>query len=208
MISQVRDPQAAQLLAQRVLLRLQQPMRFKRVRFVANASIGIAVAEPGQASETLLENAVMAMYAAKQSGSGRFVVYEPRMRQRLEEQHQLHQELRRGLDRGGIRAWLQPILSAAHGGVIGFEALARWQHPQRGLLLPNVFVPPAEEARLLPELDAAVMLDACSQIGSWPCSRDGLPPRLSVNVSALSLANPELQHHIRTSLERNPSGDR
>ncbi len=202
MITQVRDPASAQGMALRILERLRQPMRFKEVRFTANASIGIAVAEPGQASETLLENADMAMYAAKQSGSGRFVVFEPPMRQRLEEQHRLQQELRLGLDRGEIRAWLQPIFSAAHGGLIGFEALARWQHPQRGLLTPNLFVPAAEEARLLPELDAAVMLDACTEIGSWPCTRDGLAPHLSVNVSALSLADPQLQSRIRSSLER------
>lgn len=202
MITQVRDPAAAQVMARRILQKLQQPMRFKGVRFVANASIGIAVAEPGQSSETLLENADMAMYAAKQSGSGCFVVYEPVMRQRLEEQHRLQQELRLGLARGEIRAWLQPILSAAHGGVIGFEALARWQHPQRGLLMPNVFVPPAEEARLIPELDAAVMLDACTQIGSWSCCLDGMAPRLSVNVSAQSLADPLLPSRIRNSLER------
>lgn len=202
MVTQVRDPASAQLMARRILERLRQPMHFKGVRFVANASIGIAMAETGQASETLLENADMAMYAAKQSGSGRFVVYDPLMRQRLAEQHRLQEELRLGLARGEIRAWLQPILSSAHGGVIGFEALARWQHPERGLLTPNVFVPPAEEARLLPELDAAVMLDACMQIGSWPCSLEGLAPRLSVNVSALSLLDPQLQNRIRTSLER------
>lgn len=202
MITQVRDPASAEVMAKRILERLQQPMRFKRVRFCANASIGIAVADPGQTAETLLENADMAMYAAKQRGAGRFVFYEPGMRQRLEEQHQLQQELRLGLTRGEIRAWLQPILSAAHGGVIGFEALARWQHPQRGLLTPNVFVPAAEEARLLPELDAAVMLDACTQIGAWPCSLEGLAPRLSVNISARSLADPQLQSRIRESLTR------
>ena len=209
MISQVRDPESAQRLARRILERLQQPMRFKGVRFSANASIGIAVAEPGQASETLLENADMAMYAAKQSGAGRFVVFEQAMRQRLEEQHRLQQELRLGLSRGEIRAWLQPILAAGHGGVIGFEALARWQHPQRGLLMPNLFVPAAEEARLLPELDAAVMLDACTQIGSWPCCAEGMTPRLSVNVSARSLADPALHERIAGSLARSGfPGDR
>ena len=202
MISQVRDPAAAEVLARRILVRLRQPMRFKGARFSANASIGIALAEPGQAPETLLENADMAMYAAKQSGSGRFLVYEPWMRQRLEGQHRLQQELQLGLERGEIRAWLQPVFSAAHGGLIGFEALARWQHPQRGLLTPNEFVSAASEARLLPDLDAVVMLDACTQIGSWPCSRDGLAPRLSVNVSAQSLADPQLQGRIRSCLER------
>jgi diguanylate cyclase (GGDEF)-like protein len=209
MISQVRDPVAAQLLARRILERLQQPMLFRGVRFVVTASIGIAVGEAGQASETLLENADMAMYAAKQKGAGRVVVYEAGMRMRLEEQNGLQQELRLALARGEIKAWLQPILSAAHGGVVGFEALARWQHPQRGLLTPNVFVPAAEEARLLPELDAAVMRDACTQIGSWPCSLEGLAPRLSVNVSALSLADPELESRIRASLAQSGfPGDR
>jgi len=202
MISQVRDAAAAQLLAGRLLERLRQPMRFKAVRFAANASIGIALAEPGQSSEALLENADMAMYAAKQAGAGRFVMFESAMRERLEEQHRLQQELRLGLAHGEIRAWLQPIVSAVHGGVIGFEALARWQHPRRGLLTPNLFVPSAEEARLLPQLDAAVMLDACTQIGSWPSSVDGLAPRLSVNLSALSLADPELHSRIRISLAR------
>ncbi|MEB3333272.1 MAG: diguanylate cyclase, partial [Synechococcaceae cyanobacterium] len=140
MISVLRNRAAARKLAERILQRLQQPLLFNGNSFSAAASIGIAMAEPQQQPETLLENADLAMYAAKQRGRGLCVVYEPLMRERLATQHRLQQELRQGLARGELCAWFQPIIAAAHGGVVGFEALARWSHPQRGLVLPGEFV--------------------------------------------------------------------
>jgi EAL domain-containing protein (putative c-di-GMP-specific phosphodiesterase class I) len=176
-------------------------MSLNNATFQLSASIGMAIAEAGNVSETLLENADMAMYAAKELGKNQVVGYSPSMRERLEIRHRLQQELREGLARGEIRAWLQPIVSTAHGAVIGFEALARWQHPSCGLLTPDRFIPAAQEAGLLVELDMAVMTDACSQIGAWPSTRQGMAGRLSVNISAVSLAQPDLFGRLERSLQ-------
>ena len=99
-----------------------------------------------------------------------------------------------------LRAWLQPIVSAAHGGVVGFEALVRWDHPQRGALSPEQFLEAAEEAGLLRQIDDAVLRDACLQISAWATSRSGMTPRLSVNLSASSLADPQLKNRVQQML--------
>jgi diguanylate cyclase (GGDEF)-like protein len=201
LISLVQSLEDASRLAARILASMNQSMRVNNATFQLSASIGMAIAEAGNVSETLLENADMAMYTAKQLGKNQVVGYSPSMRERLEIRHRLQQELREGLANGEIRAWLQPIVSAAHGAVIGFEALVRWQHPRCGLLTPERFIPVAQEAGLLFDLDMAVMADACSRIGAWPSTRQGMAGRLSVNLSAVSLAQPDLFGHLERSLQ-------
>jgi diguanylate cyclase (GGDEF)-like protein len=196
MIVTLRGAEDAERLALRILERLQEPIQSQGIPMPSAASIGIAMAEPGDTPDTLLDNADLAMYAAKQQGRGRFAHYHRSLRERLEERHRLQEELRLGLSCGQLRAWFQPIVSSVHGGVVGFEALARWHHPQRGLLLPDRFIDRAEEAGLLREMDAAVMTDACHQISRWGTSLSGMTPRLSINISATSLADPELKQRV------------
>lgn len=200
-ISLVQTLDDARRLAARILTSMVQPMPFQNASFQLSASIGIAMAESGNVSETLLENADMAMYAAKGLGKNQAVIYDPEMRRQLEAQHRLQQDLREGLARGEVRAWLQPIVSAAHGAVVGFEALARWHHPTLGILPPEYFLPAAQEAGLLFELDVTVMADACSQVGTWPSTEQGLAGRLSVNLSAVSLGMPDLYARIERVLQ-------
>lgn len=180
---------------------MSQPMHVQDAVFQLSASIGVAIAESGNVTETLLENADMAMYGAKELGKNQFVVYQPTMRAKVEARHRLQQELREGLVRGEVKAWLQPIVSAAHGGVVGFEALARWHHPRLGLLPPESFLADAHEAGLMCELDLTVMADACSQIGGWPSTLQGLAGRLSVNISAVSLAQIDLYARLERNLQ-------
>lgn len=192
----------AERLATRILDALRESLQSQGMAIAsAAASIGIAVAEAGDTPDTLLDNADMAMYAAKQRGRGRCARYLPSMREQLAERHRLEEELRQGLAGDQMRAWLQPIVSTAHGGVVGFEALVRWQHPQRGLLSPDRFLAVAEEADLLRDIDAAVLSDACIQVSRWQTSRKGLLPRLSVNVSAVSLADRRLHERVSRTLE-------
>jgi diguanylate cyclase (GGDEF)-like protein len=199
-VAEVREQSDALALASRVLEQLQRPLLVQGRELPSSGSIGIALAEAGDDPERLLANADLAMYSVKQKGVGRFACFDASLREQLQERAQIEEELRAGLAAGEIRAWFQPILSAVHGTVVGFEALARWQHPHRGLLAPAVFIPIAEEAGLLRELDAAVLNDACLQIGGWNRGLDGLLPRLSVNISATSLADPLLSRRVREVL--------
>jgi diguanylate cyclase (GGDEF)-like protein len=200
MILSLDEPADAEQLSARILDHLETALQNLGIGFGMSASIGIALAEAGDTPETLVDNADMAMYAAKQQGRNRFARYHAGMRKRLEERHQLREELRDGLLRNELRAWLQPIVSTAHGGVVGFEALARWQHPRRGTLFPDQFLGVAEEGQLLRLVDVAVLRDACAGVCGWDTSLDGIPPRLSVNISAVSLADPCLSDRVKQVL--------
>ncbi|MCS5700460.1 bifunctional diguanylate cyclase/phosphodiesterase [Cyanobium sp. FGCU-52] len=208
MISQLAEAGEAEQIATRVLGVLLRACRSPEVPFPLIASIGIALAEPEDTPDTLIENADLAMYAAKQQGRGRFASYRRSLRDRLEQRHRLQEELRRALADDQLRAWFQPVISSAHGAVVGFEALVRWQHPERGLLPPDDFLDVAEDCGLLRAIDTVILRDACRQISGWASSRDGLIPRLSVNVSAASLADPRLKDDVLHVLQESgfPAG--
>jgi diguanylate cyclase (GGDEF)-like protein len=208
MISQLAEAGEAEQIATRVLGVLLRACRSPEVPFPLTASIGIALAEPEDTPDTLIENADLAMYAAKQQGRGRFASYRRSLRDRLEQRHRLQEELRRALADDQLRAWFQPVISSAHGAVVGFEALVRWQHPERGLLPPDDFLDVAEDCGLLRAIDTVILRDACRQISGWASSRDGLIPRLSVNVSAASLADPRLKDDVQRVLQESgfPAG--
>ena len=201
-VAEVRTQADAIALAGRILEQLQLPLQVQGRELPSSGSIGIAIADPGDDPETLLANADLAMYSVKQQGSGRFACFDSSLREQLQERARIEEELRTALPAGEIQAWFQPIISAVHGTVVGFEALARWQHQQRGLLAPAIFITIAEDAGLLRDLDAAVLRDACQQIGSWSALSAGLIPRLSVNISATSLADPLLSLRVREVLAR------
>ncbi|MEB3200811.1 MAG: bifunctional diguanylate cyclase/phosphodiesterase [Synechococcaceae cyanobacterium] len=192
-------------LAGRILWHMHhQPLRVGGRRLPSSASIGIALATADDTPETLLENADLAMYSIKERRAGGYACFDQTMRQQVRERARLEAELREGLPRGQVLAHFQPIVSAAHGGVVGFEALARWQHPRHGLLSPERFIGVAEEAGLLRELDTVVMESACRQIGRWSSAREGILPRLSINIAATSLADPMLSERIRAMLADSP----
>ena len=202
MVLMLKNPSDAEQLAARILKHLETALPNQGFGFRMSASIGIALADANDTPEMLLDNADMAMYRAKQQGRNGFARYERSMRQHLEERHQVQEELRQGLTNHQLRAWLQPIVSAAHGGVVGFEALARWQHPRRGTLTPDQFLGVAEEGGLLQQIDAAVLRDACTGISRWDTTLTGIAPRLSVNLSATSLADPCLLDQLEQVLQQ------
>jgi diguanylate cyclase (GGDEF)-like protein len=201
MVCQLAEPGEAEQIATRVLGVLLRACRSPEVPFPLTASIGIALAEPEDTPDTLIENADLAMYAAKQQGRGRFASYCRSLRDRLEQRHRLQEELRQALADDQLKAWFQPVISSAHGAVVGFEALVRWQHPARGLLSPEDFLDVAEDCGMLRAIDAVILRDACRQISGWASCRDGIIPRLSVNVSAASLADPRLTNDVLRVLQ-------
>ncbi len=145
-----------------------------------NASIGVAISpEDGPDVQHLLRSADAAMYRAKARGGGRVETFTRLLGQEVTRRHQLEVELRRGLRTGQLRLLFQPYRELVSGRLVGYEALVRWDHPHRGLILPHDFLPLAEESGLIDAIDRWVLGEACRHARQWP------PPLLvSVNVSA------------------------
>jgi len=155
------------------------------------ASIGVRRVEGRQADpEELLRDADAAMYAAKETGRNRHVVFHPLVRDRAVERLRLDTGMHRALDADELHVEYQPIVDLATGEMRGAEALVRWQHPDRGLLLPDQFLPILAETPLLAGLDEVVVHAAAEQLAFWQA--DGLDIHLGVNLSAASLDRPDL----------------
>ena len=139
--------------------------------------------------ESLLRDADAAMYRAKERGRGRYELFDERMRATVLGRMRTETELRHALDRDEMRVHYQPIVDVQTGDCIAVEALARWEHPRRGLLLPAEFIPVAEETGLITALGHWVLDAACRQGAGWQ-ARFGADLQLCVNVSGQQLATP------------------
>jgi diguanylate cyclase (GGDEF)-like protein/PAS domain S-box-containing protein len=197
-------PRAAELVAQRILKALSEPIGVGENQVPIRASIGIAFAEPGQHSpDTLLRNADLAMYMAKGNGKGRFEYFQRDMHEQAIKRLHVEAELRHALDAGELEVFFQPIVESATGAMIGAEALVRWRHPERGLVPPFEFIPVAESTGLIVPLDNFVLLEACRQIQTW--AEDGLVKDtfyVSVNVSAVQLLDEGIITDVIRALEQ------
>ncbi|MFM7265058.1 MAG: putative bifunctional diguanylate cyclase/phosphodiesterase [Cyanobium sp.] len=182
----------AKELAGRVIAAIEQPMRLVGRGVRHSASVGIAFAEVGDDAERLIENADLAMYAAKDRGRGRCIVYDVALRQRAMERAAVEAELRRALSEGEMVPYFQPIIHQREGRVVGFEALARWQHPERGVLPPSVFLAVAQETGQIIEIDRQILARACRAVAHWQSLDPERGLTVSVNVSGLTLADPSL----------------
>jgi predicted signal transduction protein with EAL and GGDEF domain len=149
--------------------------------------MGIAVyPEDGDDSETLIKNADIAMYHAKDEGRGGFQFFTQEMNARLLEGQAVERSLRTALNRGEFLLYYQPKVDLATGRMIGAEALLRWQHPDRGLLGPARFVSIAEDCGLIVPIGQWVLREACRQSRAWQAA--GLEPvPVAVNISAIEL---------------------
>jgi diguanylate cyclase (GGDEF)-like protein/PAS domain S-box-containing protein len=163
----------------RILRDLREPFPLAGQEVYATVSIGIAPGSPEDSAEDLLRDADTAMYRAKERGRNTTEIFDQDMHARAVARLALETDLRKALDRGEFRVYYQPIVSLSAGSIVGFEALVRWQHPQRGLVSPNDFIPLAEETGLVVPLDLWVMGEACRQTRRW---RERWP-ELSVNVN-------------------------
>ena len=187
-------------LAERILKHLDQPWTIGGRVLHYSASIGVALAEASDRPQDLLDKADLAMYSLKQHTPGRYACFQPHMIDRARRRVDLETEIRSALRHDELITFFQPIISAVHGGVVGFEGLARWHHPGRGLLAPEHFIEVAEEAGLLRDLGARILHDACFQVTDWKCVQKGFSPRLSINLSAASLQDPALIERVADTL--------
>ena len=194
LLDDIRDPIDAVRVAERIQAVAAEPLQVGTEEVFASPSIGVAVsADEHRTADELLRDADLAMYRAKASGGGCYAVFDAEMHHAAVERLRLETELRRAMERREFRAWYQPIVSLDTRQVTGFEALVRWQHPDRGLLAPGAFLPVAEEIGLITQIDEWILSEACRQAREWQqASPDGRGPTLSVNLSAKSLGSPDL----------------
>ncbi len=189
--------------ATRIIEAMQSPITIDGLEISTHASLGIAVAEsPTMGVDELLRNADVAMYRAKGRGKGRYEVYEPNLDTSAMQRMELAADLRRALDRGEFDLQYQPIVSLDGGQVLAMEALLRWQHPQRGLLLPIECVPTAEETGLIVRIGRWVVEEACRKLRAWQDRHPGHRRlAVTVNVSARQLLDASFVQDVLGALE-------
>ncbi len=193
--------EGAEAVVGRILASLSKPFDLDGRETYVHASIGIALASPGQSTETLLLNADVAMYAAKTSGKARFAHYEPALHAVIKRRHDLALELEHAVERGEIEAVFQPIVSLRTGRVASFEALARWHHPREGVVAPEDFIPIAEEIGIMPTIGHEILRQACLAAKAWQESHpDQAEIGVSVNLSPAELSNGHLPDEIARTL--------
>jgi diguanylate cyclase (GGDEF)-like protein/PAS domain S-box-containing protein len=195
------DELRAQALAARLMDAVSKPIALAEREVVVTASVGIALMESElTTTETLLRDATAAMHRAKELGRGRTELYESATHDRAIRHLRVANDLRRALEREELRVHYQPIVQLEDGRVTGFEALARWHHPERGLVEPNDFIDLAEETGLVVPLGAWVLEEACRQAVRWHTA--GAAISMSVNLSPRQLAEPSLPHDVAQALAR------
>jgi diguanylate cyclase (GGDEF)-like protein len=190
----------AETLAQRIIEQVGRPQMLAGKLVSYSPSVGIAVGEPHDTAESLIENADMAMYKAKEQGRGCHASYDASMRELARGRAATETELRRAVRQGQIVAHFQPIVSTDGRRVVGFEALARWCHPSHGLLPPSAFVAVAEDTGLIIDIDRLILESTCATLGRWKQQFPHLQLRLSVNVSARSFMDPLLSERVARAL--------
>ncbi|NJL32934.1 MAG: EAL domain-containing protein [Chloroflexaceae bacterium] len=189
-------------LATRLLVDLRHPLLLDSQEVYINVSIGVAMNDRQSNDPTdLLHNANMAMFEAKARGRSQVVIYDEMLRHRARERLEVESELPQAIANGELYLLYQPIIDLTTSHLVGFEALVRWYHPQRGLLKPGRFIPIAEESHLITVLDRWVMLQACEQAAQWQAL---LPPNqpftLRVNISARELLHAGLVDRVAAIL--------
>ena len=191
----VEDIQMGQAtkLAQRIQQSLRDPFHLGIHEVFASVSIGIAFSEPSLNSpEDLLRNADIAMYKAKALGTNRYELFDKTLHTQVVNRLRLETDLHYSLERKEFRLHYQPIVSLINGRVVGFEALARWQHPQRGSVSPEEFIPLAEETGMIIPLGEWVLWEVCARLKQWQLQFNDPNLTVSVNISQKQLSQPRL----------------
>ncbi len=200
----VRGPKDATHAAERIQNGIARAFRLGETEIFVTVSIGIAISSGDhQLPEDLIRDADTAMYRAKAAGKARHELFDSRMHAQAMTMLQLENDLRRALERSEFEMHYQPIVLIERPQIVGFEALVRWRHPARGLVLPGEFIPIAEETGLIVPLGRWVLERACDDARAWQLEFPRDPPlTLSVNLSARQLVEVDLLDAIESVLKR------
>ncbi len=190
LLNGIQDADEAIGIADRIQAEMSKPFSLAEHRLLTTTSIGIALGSINyEWPEDILRDADMAMYQAKARGRARHEIFKIDLRTQLEERWQMESDLRYAIERAQFQLYYQPILSVANDRIVAVEALLRWEHPQHGLIDPEVFIPLAEEIGMISSVGAWVLQTACTQMVEWHATgNESL--RLSVNVSPFQLQQP------------------
>lgn len=195
------DETLVRQVAQRAIEVLHQPVELGAGGSVTvGASIGVSLGGPGDTGESILRDADTAMYAAKSVGGGRYHLFTPELRDAVMRSHEIEVDLRNAVRRGEISVVYQPVYDVVVGRITGCEALARWQHPRRGVVSPSLFIAVAEQSDLILELGEYILLTALAEAKTWPAQPGSQAPIVSVNVSLRQLIAPSFVEQVQRAL--------
>lgn len=184
-------------LANTIISALSQPYTIEGSRCIIGASVGIAISPfDGLTSEDLVRSADLALYAAKGAGRGRFQFFARDLQQAAEDRRILEEDLRDALSKDELTLSYQPIVNVKNNTVTGFEALMRWNHPERGPISPALFIPIAEDTNLIGPMGEWALQKACEDAANWPGNI-----RVAVNVSPIQFADDQLPNLVKQALK-------
>jgi len=194
---------AAMATANRLLSLVSKPLEVSAQHVSHTASVGIAIAHPGEVGALgLLGNADVALFAAKTQGRNRAVVFDDVLRLAIDERSDTEMMLRDALANGGLRLYYQPEIDMTTGKILGVEALIRCEHPERGIIPAGQFIAVAEETGLVVDLGRWVLEEACRQMQVWRDRYPGLDLLMRVNMSPAQLSSPGITEHISRCLRQ------
>ncbi|MCJ2049337.1 putative bifunctional diguanylate cyclase/phosphodiesterase, partial [Methylobacterium sp. J-070] len=192
LMRKVGDLRRVEALAERLIDAVRAPVSFGEQQMQVGLSIGIALAPAhGVDGETLFKRADLALYRAKAEGRNTYRVFEPAMDEVVAERRDLERDLRHAIEGGELTLYYQPQVTTSGGDLVGFEALVRWMHPERGLVPPNAFIPLAEETGLILALGEWVLRAACREAARWE-----RPLKVAVNLSPHQFQQADLAERV------------
>lgn len=201
--SRIPNEAAAAAAAERFLDQLSEPVILDGGKIFVTASCGIAYADNSSASPvSLIRNADVAMYRAKDQGRNQFVVFQENLDLQAVEQLALEQALRYAIDNGELEMYFQPVVQIASGSMTHVESLVRWNRPGHGVVAPGEFIPLAEESGLIVPMGWWILEEAAMRAATWPTLPGGTEVEVAVNISARQLASAELLPTVQAVLER------
>jgi diguanylate cyclase (GGDEF)-like protein/PAS domain S-box-containing protein len=205
LLEEAADASEVIRVAQRIGEALRETFTVNDHQVNLSTSVGITLgsAHTNDDPEGMLRQADAAMYQGKEQGPGRYAVFDPAIQTRAQERIELEADLRRALEQGEFVLFYQPEVSLHDGSMVGFEALLRWRHPERGLLKPSAFMPLAEETDLITPIGRWVLEEACQQAKRWEEEHPlASPMMMEVNLSARQLARRGLAQTVEEALRR------
>ncbi len=196
MLPHFTEIQDIQKVAERIMAAARNPLKVKDQELFMTASMGIAVfPNDGETAEDLIKNADLALYTSKETGRSKYTICSQDIKKEFVKKNELTSSLYLALERNEFLLYYQPKVDPQSGEILGVEALLRWQHPQKGLVLPGVIIPLAEKIGVIQYIDQWVLRTACLQLKTW--QEQGLPPiKLAVNFSLSNFYSENVRENI------------
>lgn len=189
-------------IAERILEAMRAPVQLGRQSVFPSCSIGIVQSQDRSAlPEELIRDADIAMYVAKRAGYGDYAIFDGSMHDNAVARLTLQTDLRQAVDRSEFHLAYQPIVNPATGAILGFEALVRWDHPERGTVAPADFIPVAEEMGFVRQIDRWAMRESCAQLREWQRRFSNPALRISLNTSAAEFVDPDFLGDLAATLQ-------